>query len=92
MLLPGVALLQSATPVALAATARLLPRAPATAAGLTLGLAVAVGGILPAGGLSPSVTSPPVAATILLAAALALWWALRPPTTDYRPPTTTVNG
>src|SRR5690606_155128 len=44
-LLPGVALLQSATPALLAALSRAMPRAPATAAGLGLGLAVAAGGV-----------------------------------------------
>lgn len=44
-LLPGIALLQSATPTALAATGRLLPRRPALAAGLVFGLAVAAGGL-----------------------------------------------
>lgn len=44
-LLPGIALLQSATPVALAAMYRALPRFPATASGLSLGLAIAAGGI-----------------------------------------------
>jgi FSR family fosmidomycin resistance protein-like MFS transporter len=73
-LLIGVALLQSATPAALAATLRLLPKQPATAAGLALGLAVAIGGLPAAGGLSLS-TAPPVLLAVLLAAALALWWA-----------------
>jgi len=76
-LLAGVALLQSATPVALAATSRLLPRSPATAAGLALGLAIAIGGIPAAGGLAPSVGAPPGIAALLLAALLAMWWALR---------------
>jgi FSR family fosmidomycin resistance protein-like MFS transporter len=75
-LLAGVALLQSATPVALAAIAGRLPRYPATAAGLALGLAIAIGGLPPLGGLGPWMTAPPVAASALIAAALALWWAL----------------
>jgi FSR family fosmidomycin resistance protein-like MFS transporter len=76
-LLVGVALLQSVTPVTLAATARLLPRYPATAAGLALGLAIAIGGLLPAGGLSAGISAPPILASVLIAAALALWWAIK---------------
>lgn len=41
----GVGLLQSATPAALAATLRFFPRQPAFAAGLSLGLAIALGGL-----------------------------------------------
>jgi len=76
-LLAGVALLQSVTPVTLAATARLLPRYPATAAGLALGLAIAIGGLLPTGGLSTVISAPPFLISVLLAAALALWWAIK---------------
>jgi MFS transporter, FSR family, fosmidomycin resistance protein len=76
-LLAGVALLQSATPAALAATARLLPHYPATAAGLALGLAIALGGLLPAGGLSSGISAPPILTGVLLAAALAIWWAIK---------------
>jgi FSR family fosmidomycin resistance protein-like MFS transporter len=78
LLLPGVALLQSATPVLLAATARALPRAPATAAGLALGLAIAIGGIPASGGLAPAMNAPPILFAILSATLLAVWWALRP--------------
>jgi MFS transporter, FSR family, fosmidomycin resistance protein len=88
LLLPGVALLQSATPAALAMTWRLLPRRPALAAGLGLGLAIAIGGIPALGGLGPALGAPPALIGVLLAAALALWWALRAPTTDERRPTT----
>ncbi len=45
LLLPGVALLQSSIPCSIAAMARLLPGRPATATGLVLGLAVALGGL-----------------------------------------------
>jgi MFS transporter, FSR family, fosmidomycin resistance protein len=45
-LLLGVALLQSVTPIALAATITLCPGLPATGSGLALGLAIALGGIL----------------------------------------------
>jgi len=76
-LLAGVALLQSATPVALAASAQLLPGRPATAAGLALGLAIAIGGVPTTGGLGPAIGAPAALAAILTAAALALWWAVR---------------
>lgn len=45
LFLPGVALLQSATPATLAMMRRLLPGQSGTATGLCLGLAVALGGI-----------------------------------------------
>lgn len=77
LLLPGVALLQSTTPVLLAASARALPRAPATAAGLALGLAIMIGGIPAGSGLAPAMNAPPILAAILSAALLAVWWALR---------------
>jgi MFS transporter, FSR family, fosmidomycin resistance protein len=44
LLLLGVALLQSVTPLALAATISLCPGLPATGSGLALGLAIAIGG------------------------------------------------
>jgi MFS transporter, FSR family, fosmidomycin resistance protein len=77
LLLLGVALLQSATPVGLAVAAQLLPRRPATAAGLALGLAIAIGGLPTLGGLGPAIVAPPALIGVLLAATLALWWALR---------------
>jgi MFS transporter, FSR family, fosmidomycin resistance protein len=77
LLLLGVALLQSATPVGLAVAARLLPRQPATATGLALGLAIAIGGLPTLGGLGPAIVAPPALVGVLLAATLALWWALR---------------
>jgi nitrate/nitrite transporter NarK len=76
MLLPGVALLQSATPVCLAATARMLPRYPATAAGLALGLAIAAGGIPAVAGLSTLFVMPGILTGATLVAALALWWTI----------------
>ena len=74
-LLTGVALLQAATPVGLALAARLAPERPATAAGLTLGLAVAIGGLPQLGGFGAALSSPIGIAGTLLAAALAIWWA-----------------
>lgn len=52
LLVGGIALLQSATPVAIAAMHRALPRSPGTAAGLALGLAIAIGGVPTTGGMS----------------------------------------
>ena len=77
LLLLGVALLQSATPVGLALSARLLPHRPATAAGLALGLAIAIGGFPALAGFGPAFATPPLLVGVLTAAALALWWALR---------------
>jgi FSR family fosmidomycin resistance protein-like MFS transporter len=82
VLLLGVALLQSATPGALAATLRLLPRQPATAAGLGLGLAIAAGGLPLAVGWGAALRSPPALAALAIGAgvlcALALTWLRRP--------------
>jgi FSR family fosmidomycin resistance protein-like MFS transporter len=75
-LMLGVALLQSATPAALAATLRLMPRQPATAAGLALGLAIALGGLPLLGGWTLSLGSPPILALIAASAALSLVLAL----------------
>jgi FSR family fosmidomycin resistance protein-like MFS transporter len=75
VLLAGVALLQSATPACIVAVSRLLPRRPATAAGLTLGLAIAAGGIPALAGAGPFLAAAPALAT--LSAALAVWWAWR---------------
>jgi FSR family fosmidomycin resistance protein-like MFS transporter len=69
----GVALLQSATPAMIAAAARLLPRAPATAAGLTLGLAIAAGGVPALAGWSPQLHAPPLLALFLASSAFLFW-------------------
>ncbi|MCC6192181.1 MAG: MFS transporter [Anaerolineales bacterium] len=71
MLLLGVALLQSATPAALAATLRLLPRQPAIAAGLGLGLAIAAGAAPIAVGWGGALQPAPALAALALAAAAA---------------------
>ncbi len=66
----GVLLLQSVTPLSVAAVARSLPRFPALAASLTFGTAIIAGGlpffILPAGWFSPAI----LAVTLALSAAL----------------------
>lgn len=72
----GLALLQSATPIALAATAQLIPGKPAFASGLALGFAIALGGLPPMMGLSPRMGTPPVVTLVGLAAAGGLWVAL----------------
>lgn len=45
LLLPGIALLQSATPAAVTAMWNYMPKMPATASGMAFGLAIAAGGI-----------------------------------------------
>ncbi|HEX5705744.1 MAG TPA: hypothetical protein VFX96_00495 [Pyrinomonadaceae bacterium] len=73
----GVFLLQSATPACIAAVGRLLPRRPATAAGLALGLGIAAGGFFIFGGLFPSPRHALLAPAALIVAALCLWLAMR---------------
>ncbi|MEN9935212.1 MAG: hypothetical protein RLZZ387_1791 [Chloroflexota bacterium] len=88
LLIPGVALLQSATPAALAALSRQMPHSPATATGLALGLAVAVGGLPGAAGAAGALAAPAALAGLCLAAALAMWLAL----TRSRPHPTSHSG
>jgi FSR family fosmidomycin resistance protein-like MFS transporter len=76
-LLPGVALLQSGIPCSIAAMARLLPARPATATGLVLGLAVALGG-LPTLLSIPPVLTPLMALAIILVAAVGFWFTTGP--------------
>lgn len=71
-LLPGLALLQSLTPLALVGLARLLPGRPATAAGLGLGLGIGLGGLLAAAGLAAWLNSPWLAAGASLCCGLLL--------------------
>jgi hypothetical protein len=54
LLLPGVALLQSATPAAVTALWSYMPKMPATASGMAFGLAIAAGAIPFVLGLQPS--------------------------------------
>lgn len=77
LLLPGVALLQSTIPLSIAAMARLLPARPATATGLVLGLAVALGGLPTLLAIPPALT-PAIALAIILAAAVGFWFATGP--------------
>jgi FSR family fosmidomycin resistance protein-like MFS transporter len=77
LLLPGVALLQSSIPCSIAAMARLLPTRPATATGLVLGLAVALGG-LPTLLAIPPMLTPAIALAIILVAAVGFWFTTEP--------------
>jgi len=77
-LMLGTALLQSATPAGLAAAARLMPRRPALAAGLTLGLAIALGGLPGFSGWSLQMGSPPILSLMIAVSALLFWFSLRP--------------
>ena len=76
-LFAGVGLLQSATPVAIAAMHRWLPAQPATAAGLSLGLALAFGGIPFFMGLSPGDSSSWWPGTLTIIAALIYYFVLK---------------
>jgi FSR family fosmidomycin resistance protein-like MFS transporter len=71
MLYVGVALLQSSTPGLVVAFAQAMPTAPATAAGLAFGLAIALGGVPALMGAAPLLSTPAwIAALALVAAAL----------------------
>lgn len=76
LFIPGIALLQSATPLAVSAMHRFMPHKPATTAGLTFGLAIAIGGIPMFMGLSPGSGSNWIAGGVLLAAAGLYFWIL----------------
>jgi MFS transporter, FSR family, fosmidomycin resistance protein len=76
-LLPGVALLQSGIPCSIAAMARLLPARPATATGLVLGLAVALGGFPTLLAIPPGL-SPLIALAVILVAAAGFWFTTAP--------------
>lgn len=73
----GLALLQSVTPVALATVAKMLPGRPGVAAGLSLGLSIAVGGLFVFGGLGPLIAAPLVTVSLIAGIGAAMWWALR---------------
>jgi FSR family fosmidomycin resistance protein-like MFS transporter len=81
----GVALLQSATPAALAAMARGMPRYPATAAGLALGFAIALGGLPLLGGFGYLLNSPPLLGALAALAGLVFWSSLRAPAAPGEP-------
>lgn len=77
--LPGIALLQSVTPVLIAAVAKSMPKLPATASGLTLGLAIAAGGLPFSAGIDLDIASSPlvIAAALILTAGV-LYFAVKP--------------
>lgn len=83
LLLAGVALLQSSLPAMLAWLGRALPRHPATAASLGLGLSTLLGGLPLLAGFFPGFFQPPLALLATLLAALALWLAGSAP--PFRP-------
>ena len=76
LFLIGLALLQSITPVALAATVQLLPDRSGLAAGLSLGLAIAVGGLLVFAGLGAYLASPLISLILVAGSGVTLMWAL----------------
>lgn len=73
-LLPGVALLQSVTPVLVAALYKNMKKLPATSAGLSFGLAIAAGGIPFISGMNTEIFSSPffIAAALILTS-LLIW-------------------
>ncbi|MBP7686717.1 MAG: MFS transporter [Thermoflexales bacterium] len=72
----GLALLQSATPVTLAAVARMLPARPGLASGLSLGLAIVVGGLFVLSGFGSMITSPLIMLSLMALSGGLLAWAL----------------
>lgn len=76
LFLIGLALLQSATPVALAATVQLLPGRSGLAAGLSLGLAIAVGGLFVFAGWGAYLASPLISLILVAGSGIALMQAL----------------
>ena len=77
--LPGIALLQSVTPVLIAAVAKRMPRLPATASGFTLGFAIAAGGLPFTAGIDINmINSPHVISAALLITAIILYISLKP--------------
>jgi MFS transporter, FSR family, fosmidomycin resistance protein len=78
ILLPGIALLQSVTPVLVTSVAKNLPRMPATAAGLTFGLAIAAGGLPYIAGVDVSaLNNPLVISGAVIATFIMLFFSLR---------------
>jgi MFS transporter, FSR family, fosmidomycin resistance protein len=73
-LLPGIFLLQSATPAAVLGMWRLMPRMPATAVGMCFGLAIALGGIPMMIAWNPAGW---IVLIVLPLAGLGYWWGMR---------------
>ena len=76
LFIPGVGLLQSATPLAVSAMHRFLPHKPATTAGLTFGLAIIIGGIPMFMEIGPTLDVNWVSGITLLAVAAGYFWIL----------------
>lgn len=77
-LLAGIALLQSVTPVLVSSVARNLPKMPATAAGLTFGLAIAAGGLPYITGIDvTALNNPAVITGAVLLTVIMLFFTLR---------------
>lgn len=72
----GLALLQSATPVTLAAVAQSLPDRPGLASGLSLGLAIVVGGLFVFSGFGSYITSPLITFGLIAVSGGLLWRTL----------------
>ncbi len=73
-LLPGIALLQSVTPILVSALYKNMKKLPATSAGLSFGLAIAAGGIPFISGLNTEVFSSPfLIAGTLIVSAILVW-------------------
>lgn len=78
-LMPGIALLQSVTPVMVSAIYKNIKRLPATAAGLSFGLAIAAGGLpfIKGTGISDKeLSSPYIIAGIVLLTVVLIYYAL----------------
>ena len=78
LLLVGLFLLQTSTPILLAAAGQELPTHPATAASLILGLATLLGGLPALLGGSQAFSAPLILLLATAAAAAALWGGLCP--------------
>ncbi|MBZ0202560.1 MAG: MFS transporter [Ignavibacteria bacterium] len=78
LLLPGISLLQSVTPVLAASVVKTIPRMPATSAGLAFGLAIAVGGLPFIAGIDLSILgSPLLLFSAIILTVLILWFAMK---------------
>jgi FSR family fosmidomycin resistance protein-like MFS transporter len=77
LLLSGTFLLQSVTPLSLAALGRLMPSSPALAAGLVLGVGVLLGGLLLAFVSSDWLAGPLNIILVLFASGGFYWFTLR---------------
>ncbi|HRJ85889.1 MAG TPA: MFS transporter [Ignavibacteria bacterium] len=78
-LLPGIALLQSVTPIMVTALYKNMKKLPATAAGLSFGLAIAAGGLpfLPGHITAEDYSSPLIIGGVLILTAVLVYAAMR---------------